>query len=183
MAAPLASIDAKSLAAFGKAMRAAPKEVRQAFAKSVGHEAKVIPPEIRASAIESLPAGGGLNVWVSKLGMRVRQSWSGRSPGITITGTLDNKRAVRKTSSGGRYKARRSGTFGKVADVRAINRGRVMHPAWGRSKADGSGLFGPQMVRPGFWTRPLEGLVARRAAKRIKEAIDQAAKTIARRAA
>ena len=39
---------------------------------------------------------------------------------------------------------RKAGTFGNRSDLGAIDRGRVMHPRWGRGP-----LVGPQMVTPG----------------------------------
>jgi hypothetical protein len=82
------------------------------------------------------------------IGIKTKQSYSGKFPGITITGTLDNKSAVRR-SGGKRSRSRKSGTFGARADLRAINRGRVMHPVYGHGP-----LVGPQMVQAGFWDRP-----------------------------
>lgn len=178
--ADLVRWDGASLRDFGAVLKAADKEFRREVSREIGHEAKAIPPEIKQSAIDTLPAGGGLGAWVAAIKLRVRQSFTGRTVGVTIVGTLDNKSAVRKTSAGKRYSARRAGTFGARADLRAINRGRVMHPAWGRSKADGSGLFGPQSVEPGFWDRPLTGTTAQRARRGIEAALTRARDALAR---
>lgn len=171
-------IDNKALKAFGKALKGADKELRKEMFKAVASATKPVKEEIKRSAIETLPSTGGLGTWVSKIGIKTRQAYSGRNVGITITGTLDNKKVARGKGRG----KRKAGTFGATADLRAINRGRVMHPAWGRAKADGSGLFGPQMVKSGFWSNPMEGLVAARARKEIEEAMRRVADEIAARA-
>ena len=173
--------DGASLRDFGATLKGADREFRREVSRAIGHEAKVIPPEIKQSARDTLPSTGGLGEWVAGIKLKVRQSFTGRAAGVTIVGTLDNKSAVRKTSSGGRYKGRRAGTFGARADLRAINRGRVMHPAWGRARADGSGLFGPQPVEPGFWDRPLEGTTAQRARRGIEAALVRARDALAAR--
>ncbi len=175
---PAIKVDNAALKAFGRALKSADKELRKEMFKAVQTATKPVKEEIKRSAIQTLPSTGGLGTWVSKIGIRTRQAYSGRNVGITITGTLDNKKITRGKGRG----KRKAGTFGATADLRAINRGRVMHPAWGRAKADGSGLFGPQMVKAGFWDAPLEGIVAVRARKEIEDAMRRVADEIAARA-
>jgi hypothetical protein len=164
------SVDAAGLRQLGQAMRGADKQIKRELFKAVQRATRPVKEEIKASARATLPSSGGLNEWVAQIGIRTRQAYTGRSVGITITGTLDNKKVAR-----GRGKGRRkAGTFGARADLRAINRGRVMHPAWGRGP-----LVGPQMVKAGFWDEPLEGLTARRARKEIVEAMQVTADAIA----
>ena len=77
-------------------------------------------------------------------------------------------------------KARQVGTFGKQADLNAIDRGRVMHPVWGRAKRSGiNGLAGPQLVARGYFSNVMDGLVARRAEKEILAALQRAVARVA----
>jgi hypothetical protein len=168
--------DVAKLRHLGAALKeAGDKETKREFYKAIQRATKPVKEEIKQSARDTLPHGGGLNEWVAAIGIKTKQSYSGRMPGITITGALDNKSAVRR-SGGKRSKSRKSGTFGARADLRAINRGRVMHPAWGHGP-----LVGPQMVTPGFWDKPFKGIVARRATKEIRRAMADVAKQVERR--
>lgn len=160
---PILELDGRELRQFGKALRGADKEIRTELFKAVSRATKPVKEEVQAEARRSLPSRGGLGEWVARVGVRTRQAYTGRSVGVTITGKLGSKP---------RPKGRRRKTFGK-ADLVAINRGRVMHPAWGRGP-----LVGPQMVRAGFWDRPMETLLARRAAHEIRAAIRAAAEKI-----
>jgi hypothetical protein len=166
--------DVASLRAVGKALReAGDKEQKRELYKAVQRATKPIKEEIKESARETLPHSGGLNEWVAAIGIKTKQSYNGRMPGVTITGALDNKRVVRR-SGGKRSKTRKSGTFGATADLRAINRGRVMHPVFGHGP-----LVGPQMVRAGFWDRPLTGVTAQRAKREIRAAMEATLRAIA----
>lgn len=160
---PTIKVDTTELRAVGVALRGADKEIRRELFKAVQRATKPVKAEIKAEAERSLPSGGGLGKWVARIGIRTRTALSGRSVGITIEGTLNNKAKVR-----GRGKGRRARhTFGQNADLGAINRGRVMHPAWGRGP-----LVGPQMVKAGFWDRPLQTLTAERARREILAALE-----------
>lgn len=85
--------------------------------------------KIRAKAQAILPSGGGLGTWVARarIGLSVK-----------VTGTR-----VRVTVRGGRNSA------GGRSDLKAIDRGRVRHPAWGRR---GKGDWHTQPVQEGFFT-------------------------------
>lgn len=164
--------DVAALRAVGRALReAGDKEQKRELYKAVQRATKPIKEEIKQSALDTLPHGGGLNVWVSKIGIKTKQSYSGRMPGVTIKGTLNNKARVSGRGKG-RKKAR---TFGATADLRSINRGRVFHPVFGHGP-----LVGPQAVNSGFWDRPLTGVTAQRAKREIREAM---ARTLAEIAA
>jgi hypothetical protein len=168
--------DVDKLRALGALLKeSGDKELKREFAKAVQRATRPIKDEIKQSAIDTLPHSGGLNAWVSQIGIKTRQSYSGKFPGVTITGTLDNKSVVRRTSSG-RRKGRKSGTFGARADLRAINRGRVMHPVFGHGP-----LVGPQMVTAGFWDKPLTGVTAQRARREIREAMQTVTQMVAAR--
>ena len=137
------SVDSRAVREFGKALKSADKEIRKEVRKAVTAAAKPVKQEVLQSARLTLPSGLGL--WASAgLTVKVKQTYSGANTSVTIIGDLDNKKVKRGAGKG----RRRSGTFGPVGDLRALNRGRVMHPAWGRAKKDG-GLFGPQMVKAG----------------------------------
>jgi hypothetical protein len=167
-------IDTADLRALGKALKGVDKTIRQNMFKAAKRVTQPVKNEIKQSARTTLPSGGGLNEWVAALGTKTKTSLSGRNVGITITGTLDNKKKTVPKTGRGRRKTRRSGTFGAIADIRAINRGRVMHPAWGRGP-----LIGPQMVKTGFWTRPLEGETTTRARREMTQALEETAEAVA----
>lgn len=103
------------------------KQLRAEFRKPVPEVRK----SIKARALSTLPKRGGLNVWVSKVRVTAQIKMSGRSAGVRLKGG--------RNSSGGR------------TDVRAIDRGRVRAPSWGRR---GRGAWHTQQVKPGFFTEP-----------------------------
>lgn len=104
----------------------------QAMTREIRAEGKPLVVAIKASSVNTLPARGGLGTWVSKAGYRISIRRSGRSAGVSIVGS--------RRSKGGR------------SDLKAINRGRVRHPSWGRR---GRGQWHNQSVRPGFFDRPV----------------------------
>ena len=154
------------------ALRNADADIRRAMAAAIKSATASLPAEIEKSARATLPAGGGLNDYVARIPVKVKTITSGKT--VTFTAEATGNTKHHQPGKSGR---RRSGTFGANVDLRAINRGRVMHPVWGRGP-----LVGPQMVKPGYWTRPLEGPVAQRALKQIREALEDVAKKIARSA-
>lgn len=151
------------------ALRNADADIRRRMNATVKRVTAPIEREIEASAMRTLPAAGGLNKYVAAIPVRVKVSTSGRSVEFTAEQNGGDKRTGRGKSS-----RRTVGSFGPKVDLRAINRGRVMHPAWGHGRAlsKGGGLFGPQMVKAGYFSNPLTGAVAARAKKAI---IDMAA--------
>lgn len=169
-------VDAASLRKFNAALKGADREIRAEFSKSIQRATRPVKEVIHESARDTLPKRGGLNEWAAAIGIKTASRLGGKNPSVVVTGALDNKRQVRR-SGGRRSRTRKAGTFGAKADVRALNRGRVMHPAWGRGP-----LVGPQMVPTGFWDKPLEGEVSRTAQQEIHAAMERAAKNIADRA-
>jgi hypothetical protein len=94
--------DVEKLRALGAVLKeAGDKELKREFYKAVQRATKPVKAEIKQSAVDTLPHGGGLNVWVSQIGIKTKQSYNGRMPGVTITGTLDNKSVVRRTGGSG----------------------------------------------------------------------------------
>lgn len=88
--------------------------------------------KIKTRALTTLPKRGGLNRWAASTRITAK---------ITVNG-----RAVRVTVRGGRN------SVGGESDIRALDRGRVRHPSWGRR---GRGQWHNQRVTEGFFTVPI----------------------------
>jgi hypothetical protein len=86
---------------------------------------------IKARALATLPKGGGLNAWVSKIRITVQIKLEGRAAGVRLKGG--------RNSSGGR------------SDTKAIDSGKVRAPSWGHR---GKGAWHNQSVTAGFFTKP-----------------------------
>ena len=180
--------DVEEFRGLARAVKDADKGLRRELFKAVERAAKPVKWDVTRSALEMLPERGGLNRWVASAKVSVRQAYSGRNPGITIKATKSKTytRRIRTAQANligplapgqtrtKTVKIRQVGTFGKAADLGAINRGRVMHPVWGRAKRGGlaNGLAGPQLIRPGYFSTVMSGLVARRAEQNILAALD-----------
>ncbi len=171
-------VDAEDFRRLGRQLKEAGngKEVRKGLYRSVSRATRPVRKEIKASALAILPASGGLNRYVASLTIRTKQQYTGTGAGVTIIGAKNSKeRTVRDVTIGplraGQKRTRRvrkAGTFGKAADMRAANRGRIMHPRWGRGP-----LLGPQSVTPGFFDRPLEGPLVDRMRKEVGQVLDE----------
>lgn len=191
---PTFTADVEEFRRLGAAVKGADAALRKELFKAVAEAVKPVKAELPRSARTVLPSSGGLGEWVAGAKITVRQAYSGRNPGITIKAEKPKTYKVRvkteqhdligplapgqtRTKTVRRRKAR---TFGNRSDLGAIDRGRVMHPRWGRGP-----LVGPQMVTPGWFSRVMEGLVARRAEKEIIAALDRFVAAVAsgRRAA
>lgn len=90
----------------------------------------IVRKRIKATAIATLPASGGLGAWVAQTK-------------ITASVTLQAKAVTIRLRGGRRSK-------GSQSDIRAIDRGRVRAPSWGRRSR---GSWHTQMVEPGFFTK------------------------------
>lgn len=110
-------------------------DTRGEIVKALRTEMRKPVPEVRkaikAKAIATLPAAGGLNVWVSQIKITASVTLRGRAVGVRLRGG--------RRSDGG------------VTDVAAIDRGRLRHPSWGRR---GRGQWHTQAVPPKFFTGP-----------------------------
>jgi len=95
---------------------------------------------IKTVARTELPSGGGLGAWVAQTK-------------ITASVTFKAKYVAIKLRGGRRSKGTLRGTSGGTTDVRAIDRGRVRHPSWGRRFR---GQWFTQSVTPGFFTKTAE---------------------------
>lgn len=85
---------------------------------------------IKATARETLPRRGGLGNWVAQTKITAQVTLKGSAAGIRLRGGRNSRR--------------------QRSDIRAIDRGRVRAPSWGRR---GRGDWHTQSVRPGFFTR------------------------------
>jgi hypothetical protein len=107
--------------------KAVVRELRTEIRKPVPEIRKLI----KARALATLPKGGGLNVWVSKVRITVQIQLKGRAAGVRLKGG--------RNSSGGR------------SDTKAIDSGKVRAPSWGHR---GKGAWHNQSVDAGFFTKP-----------------------------
>jgi len=106
------------------------REVTKAMGKGIRKAVQPARKAIKKVALSTLPAGGGLNVWVSKTRINVQIKTAGRRAGVKLKGG--------RNSLGGR------------SDINAVDRGRVRAPSWGhRTKAS----WHTVTVTPGFFTK------------------------------
>lgn len=132
------------------------KTVLKALRTAVRKPFPTVRARIKASALATLPKRGGLNAWVAaiKIGLSVRAT-AARSAGVVVKGG--------RNSTGAR------------SDVRAIDRGRVRAPSWGRR---GVGSWHTVTVTPGFFTTPVVEAVEWHT--EIDRAVDDAFATVRR---
>ncbi len=96
---------------------------------------RALPPvrkAIKASAVEKLPARGGLGAWVAAAKVAVKISYASRSAGIRLRGSRKSR--------------------ADKSDLTGIDQGRVRAPSWGYRTAASRHS---QSVTPGWWTEPL----------------------------
>jgi hypothetical protein len=112
--------------------------------------------KVKASAKALLPKRGGLNAWAAAIRVNLTvKATTGRSAGVIVKGGRNS--------------------LGDRSDVRALDRGRVRAPSWGRR---GPGQWHTQAVTPGFFTTPVVEAVEWHA--EIDQAVDDALNTIRR---
>lgn len=131
------------------------REIVRALNRGLRRAAPGVRTEIRAAAQERLPAGGGLGAWVARVRINVRTRVTGRRVGIKLVGG--------RNSQGGK------------TDVRAIDRGRVRAPSWGRR---GPGQWHTVVVESGFFTRTAAESTAWSTA--VESEVDRALETLRR---
>ena len=184
------SADTKQFRALGAAVKGADKDLRRELFKAVSTAAQPVRREIPESARRVLPRSGGLGDWVADSTITIRQTYSGRNPGVTIkmekvkttTHRLRNDLVGPLLPGQGRTRTvrrRKAGTFGAKSDLPRIDRGRVAHPAWGRMPASGHLIY--QNVEPGFFTLVMRGTLAARARREILSALKQFNRNVSRR--
>lgn len=175
--------DTKQFQALGKGLKAAGDgAIKKKLYKGVSRATKPARAEIRQSAISILPRGGGLNQWAATLTVTTRQFYQGNGAGVLIKGGKNAKTKTVRSSFIGPLKpgqkrtrkTRRKGTFGKAADMNALNRGRVWHPFWGRMPHPPE--RGVQVLKrsaTGFFDKPLDGKVGKRMRKEVLAVLDE----------
>lgn len=111
----------------GKQLRAAgDREIINTLRRELREGSKETRTAIKRSALETLPARGGLNRWAATT-PGVSASLGGRSPSVRIT---QRKRGH---------------------DIAAIDTGEIRHPLYGRRTT-----WVAQDITPGFFTKPVE---------------------------
>jgi hypothetical protein len=104
-------------------------EVAKALKKELAKPVPSVVEEIRVHAEAILPGGNGLGEWVAESNITGVVKLSGRTASVKL-------RASRNS-------------LGGKSDLKAIDRGRVMAPSWGRRKR---GQWHLQLVVPGWFT-------------------------------
>lgn len=113
----------------------------------------IIRERVRASALGKLPRSGGLAAWAAAAHLTAQLA--------TFGDTVKARLRVHRTS------------LHRPSDLRALDRGRVRHPAWGRR---GAGDWSVQMVTPKVYSEPITSSPEWRAA--TVRAADRAAEVI-----
>lgn len=110
------------------------KEVRAELRQPV----PVVRARIKATARATLPSSGGLGEWVAATKITAKVELGGKVVNVRLKGGRSSHANLRGSTTGGR------------SDIRAIDRGRVRHPSWGRRWR---GQWFTQSVTPGFFTK------------------------------
>lgn len=131
------------------------KDVVHALRKEIRQPLPAVRKAIKRAALDTLPRRGGLGVWVAKTRITTTIKLSGRSAGVKLKGG-------------------RSSTRGR-SDIKAIDRGRVRAPSWGRRTR---ASWHTQSVPAGYFTDTAAKAHEWRAA--AVKAVDKALETIAR---
>jgi hypothetical protein len=111
---------AKALRDYGRG------DLKKELYRGLQRAAKPLKEEAKATARRKLPRRGGLGATVAQTNLRTRTRPSGRNAGIRIVAEPN-----------------------AVADPRAIDRGRVMHPVYGRRP------YQLQLVPKGWFSEPM----------------------------
>lgn len=106
------------------------KQIVNATARGIRAATKPARKAIKKAAKDTLPKGGGLNVWVSKISVLAQVRLSGNRAGVKLKGGRNS--------------------LGARSDVTAIDKGRVRAPSWGRRNANS---WHTVLVTPGFFTK------------------------------
>jgi hypothetical protein len=120
--------------------------------KGIGRAGKPMKAAAKKGAEEALPKEGGLAEEIAASRFTVRSALLGKNPRVTITGKG------------------RENDSGREHDLRAMDRGRIRHPSWGRR---GAKDWKTQTVRPGWFTEAME-----KASPAAREELQKAVDTI-----
>lgn len=107
------------------------REVTSALRKEIRQPIPSVRTAIKRRALDTLPKGGGLNVWVSRTKVTAKIKLAGRAAGVQLKGS-------RKSAK-------------DKSDLRRLDAGKVRHPSWGRRGGD---QWHSQTVTAGFFTKP-----------------------------
>lgn len=122
--------------------------ITRAAQREIDKPLPIIRTRVKASAMAKLPKSGGLNAWAAAAHLTAQVHTAGN----TVTANL----RVHRTS------------MHKPSDLRALDRGRVRHPAWGRR---GHNDWAVQVVTPKVYSEPIaDSPEWRQAAVRAAEA-------------
>lgn len=135
--------------------------VSKAVRQKIREPVPVVRRRIKAVAVATLPSSGGLGRWVAATKITASFTFVGKGAGIRLRGGRRSAANLRGTTVGGQ------------SDIRAIDRGRVRHPFWGRRFR---GQWRTQNVTPGFFTKT--AAESPEWDKAITEALDIAVKEI-----
>jgi hypothetical protein len=108
------------------------REIVKALRRALTRVSRPAVKEVRAHAVDILPAGGGLGAWVAAARIGVKIGYTSRSAGVKMRG------------------GRKSLT--DKSDLQRIDAGTVRAPTYGHR---GRGSWHSQSVAPGWWTDPL----------------------------
>jgi hypothetical protein len=108
------------------------KVVLKELRKGIRRPFPAVRKAVRKNAVDTLPKSGGLGKWASGIRINLRIKTTSRAASVTVVGG--------RNSAGGR------------SDIKALDRGRVRAPSWGRR---GKGSWHTQTVPVGFFTKPV----------------------------
>lgn len=129
MAVDIRVTGAEQLRALARDVRAAgDKGIRREMYRGIQRATKPLKAAAQASALEHLPAGGGLNRRVAGARMSTRTRTGGANPGVRIV-AREGKASI---------------------DLAALDRGRLRHPLYGNRR-----YWYLQRVPDGWWSRPM----------------------------
>lgn len=105
-----------SLATLARRLARTSPAITRAARREIDKPLPVIRARVKKSALGKLPKSGGLNAWAAAAHLTAQV----RTAGDTVTANL----LVHRTS------------LHKASDLRALDRGRVRHPSWGRRSSN-----------------------------------------------
>ncbi|GAA4358405.1 hypothetical protein [Angustibacter luteus] len=119
-------------------------ELRKRVTRGIREATQPMKDAVKASALAELPHRGGLNQLVARSRISNSVRTSSRSAGVQLKATNDH-------------------------DIKAMDRGRLRHPTFGRTG------WVTQKIGPGWWSRPLE-----KTAPQVRDGIQKALNDIGR---
>lgn len=122
--------------------------------KRIRNAVPTIRRAVKASALATLPAGGGLGTWVARAGVRASVKRGPRSAGVLLV-------SGRRSQGGGK------------SDLRRLNLGRTRHPRFGDRRQ-----WYPQTVPAGYFTKAVEGDGLDAFRHEVNEAIGEAVREV-----